>query len=100
MNELSNGWRDEYETHPDYQAILTRMEKPWWKRPLTLATGSIAVLAAVFFLGVWLGGSDDGSGSSSPAPFDAGAVGEHGTEQPAKQPACRTDPRSEEPDAE
>ncbi|MFI7298126.1 hypothetical protein [Streptomyces sp. NPDC050121] len=66
MDGTPNGWRDEYESHPEYQAILARLEKPWWKRPVALATGGSVAAAAVFFIGVWVGSSSDNSGPSSP----------------------------------
>ncbi|MCX4405608.1 hypothetical protein ACFV8Z_22520 [Streptomyces sp. NPDC059837] len=74
MNEARDGWRDEYEGHPEYQAILARLENPWWKRPVTLATGGVVALAASFFIGVWVGSSGDDSGSSLPASWVQGQV--------------------------
>ncbi|MDX2934919.1 hypothetical protein [Streptomyces ipomoeae] len=65
MNGAQSGWRDEYESHPEYQAILARLETPWWKRPVALTTGGVVAVAAVFFLGVWVGSSGDTSGPSS-----------------------------------
>lgn len=56
-------WRDEYENDPEYQAILARMETPWWKRPAALWGGVVAVAVASFFLGGAVLGSDGGAAS-------------------------------------
>ncbi|MES4891421.1 hypothetical protein [Streptomyces sp. NPDC096012] len=60
--ESPDGWRDEYEADPEYQAILARMENPWWKRPVALAGGVVVIVVASFFLGFSSGG---GGGSDS-----------------------------------
>jgi hypothetical protein len=62
-------WRDEYESDPEYQKILARLEKPWWKRPVTILGGVGAVVGASFFLGGALMGSGGSSGTSSPDPW-------------------------------
>jgi hypothetical protein len=67
-------WRDEYDSDPEYQRILAAMERPWWKRPVTLVTGVAAVAVASFFLGGAVLGSDGGSGASSPDPSVQGQV--------------------------
>ncbi|WP_234425721.1 hypothetical protein [Streptomyces kebangsaanensis] len=64
-----NGWRDEYKNHPEYQRILAGLERPWWKRPVALWGGVVAVAVASFFLGGVVLGSDGGSGASSPDPW-------------------------------
>ncbi|MGW5198624.1 hypothetical protein [Streptomyces spiralis] len=66
---LPNGWRNEYENHPEYQAILARMEKPWWKRPAAMVGGVVAVAVASFCLGV---ASVDSGGSDQMAPAEKG----------------------------
>lgn len=68
MNEVPSGWQDEYERHPEYQAILARLETPWWRRPVTLMIAGAIAVAAVFSLGVWVGRSSDGSDTTSPTP--------------------------------
>lgn len=76
MNEAPVGWRDEYEGHLEYQAILARLENPWWRRPVTLVTGGVVAVAASFFIGVWVGSSGDSSGPSSPDPWVQGQTDE------------------------
>jgi hypothetical protein len=61
-------WRDEYESDPEYQRILARMETPWWTRPVAMLGGVIAIAVASFFLGGAVLGSDGGSGTSAPDP--------------------------------
>lgn len=56
MNRVRYRWRDEYEGDPEYQRILARMETPWWKRPMVLIGGVVAVVVASFSGGS--GGSD------------------------------------------
>ncbi|MGV9249469.1 hypothetical protein [Streptomyces sp. NPDC003710] len=56
-----DGWRNEYQADPEYQAILARMENPWWKRPVALVGGVVLIAAASFFLGF----SSGGGGSDS-----------------------------------
>ncbi|MGW5464179.1 hypothetical protein [Streptomyces sp. NPDC003996] len=74
LTDLPKGWRDEYEHHPEYQRILAHMEKPWWKRPITLWCGVVVVAVASFFLGGALLGSDGGAASSSTEPWGRGQV--------------------------
>ncbi|MDF3300139.1 hypothetical protein [Streptomyces tropicalis] len=69
-----NGWRGEYENHPEYQRILVGMERPWWKRPAALWGGVVAVAVASFFLGGALMGSGSSSDPASPAPWVQGQV--------------------------
>lgn len=75
MNRVRYRWRDEYEGDPEYQRILEAMERPWWKRPVTIVGGVVAVAVASFFLGGALMGSDGGSGASSPDPWVQGQTG-------------------------
>ncbi|MEU0602195.1 hypothetical protein ABZ484_28745 [Streptomyces sp. NPDC006393] len=84
-----NGWRDEYEYHPEYQRILARMEKLWWQRPITLWCGVVAVAAASFFLGGALLGSDGDATSSSTDPWVQGQVDDQSQngQQQNNQPA-------------
>ncbi|MFE0451611.1 hypothetical protein ACFW2D_10020 [Streptomyces sp. NPDC058914] len=56
--EVPDGWRDEYENDPEYQRILAGMERPWWKRPVTLVGACVAVVAAVFSVSAGFGGDD------------------------------------------
>ncbi|MFD5521548.1 hypothetical protein [Streptomyces sp. NPDC127066] len=65
MEQASDGWRDEYETHPEYRAILDRMAMPWWQRPVVLLGTAIALVVASFCLGITIG--DSGSDSLTPA---------------------------------
>ncbi|MFI1419929.1 hypothetical protein ACH4VX_18415 [Streptomyces sp. NPDC020731] len=65
----SAGWRDEFEDHPEYQRILTAVEKPWWKQPAALWGGVVAVAVGSFFLGGAVLGSDGSSAPSSPSPW-------------------------------
>jgi hypothetical protein len=44
------------------------METPWWKRPVAMLGGVIAIAVASFFLGGAVLGSDGGSGTSAPDP--------------------------------
>ncbi|MGW4568758.1 hypothetical protein ACWEN3_42595 [Streptomyces sp. NPDC004561] len=74
VEQAPDGWRNEYETRPEYKAILSRMETPWWKRPLALWGGVVGVAAASFFLGGAVLGSDGGSGTSSPDPWIQGQL--------------------------
>ncbi|WP_317441109.1 hypothetical protein [Streptomyces collinus] len=60
-----DGWRDEHENDPEYQRILARVERPWWKRPIALWGGVVAVAVGSFFLGGAVLGSGDSSGASS-----------------------------------
>lgn len=60
-----DGWRDEYENDPEYQRILAGVERPWWKRPVALWGGVVAVAVGSFFLGGAVLGSGDNSGSPS-----------------------------------
>ncbi|MER7309955.1 hypothetical protein E5082_29945 [Streptomyces griseoluteus] len=60
-----DGWRDEYENDPEYQRILARAEMPWWKRPVALWGGVVAVAVGSFFLGGAVLGSGDSSGTPS-----------------------------------
>ncbi|MFF9085374.1 hypothetical protein ACF1BE_02910 [Streptomyces sp. NPDC014991] len=87
--EPADGWRDEYEADPQYQAILARVETPWWKRPVVLAGGVVAVAVASFFLGGAVLGSDGGSGASSPDPWVQGQVDDESrnNQQQDDQPA-------------
>ncbi|MGW4047456.1 hypothetical protein [Streptomyces sp. NPDC004721] len=79
-----NGWRDEYENHPEYQRILAGLEKPWWKRPVALWGGVVAVAVASFFLGGVVLGSNGGSDASSPDPWVQGQVDDQSqSNQPA-----------------
>ncbi|MGW7255015.1 hypothetical protein [Streptomyces sp. NPDC054834] len=71
--DSSNGWRDEYEHHPEYRRILTGLERPWWKRPVVLAGGVVAIAVTSFFLGGAVLGSGD-SDSSSPDPWVQGQI--------------------------
>ncbi|MFF7975030.1 hypothetical protein [Streptomyces sp. NPDC007905] len=82
-----DGWRDEYD--PEYQAILAGMETPWWKRPVVLAGGVVAIAVASFFLGGAVLGSDGGSGASSPDPWVQGQVDDQSqnNQQQNNQPA-------------
>ncbi|MFE5191438.1 hypothetical protein [Streptomyces sp. NPDC056628] len=64
-----DGWRDEHENDPEYQRVLARVERPWWKRPIALWGGVAAVAVGSFFLGGAVLGSDGGSGASSPDPW-------------------------------
>ncbi|MEU6181177.1 hypothetical protein [Streptomyces coeruleorubidus] len=66
MKRVRYRWRDEYESDPEYQRILARMETPWWKRPVVMTGGVVAIAVASFFLGGAVLGSDGGSGPSSP----------------------------------
>ncbi|MEV6840552.1 hypothetical protein AB0N17_39765 [Streptomyces sp. NPDC051133] len=84
--DTPDGWRDEYD--PEYQAILTRMETPWWKRPVALWGGVAAVAVASFFLGGAVLGSDGSSGTSSPDPWVQGQVDQsQNDQQQNNQPA-------------
>ncbi|MFI2640303.1 hypothetical protein [Streptomyces sp. NPDC018610] len=69
--DSQNDWRDEYENDPEYQAILSRMETPWWRRPAALWGGVVAVAVGSFFLGGAVIGSD-GSSGASPDPWVQG----------------------------
>ncbi|MEU6093379.1 hypothetical protein [Streptomyces sp. NPDC047079] len=74
MEHERNGWRDEYEGHPEYRRILAAMERPWWKRPVVMAGGVVALALASFFLGGAVLGSDGGTGTSSPDPWVQGPL--------------------------
>ncbi|MFJ4536693.1 hypothetical protein ACIP39_12110 [Streptomyces tibetensis] len=76
MKRVRYKWRDEYDSDPEYQRILAAMERPWWKRPVTLVTGAAALAAASFLLGGAVLGSDGGSGTTSPGPSVQGQVGD------------------------
>ncbi|WP_392967453.1 hypothetical protein [Streptomyces sp. LN245] len=65
MDQAPDGWRDEYETHPEYRAILARMAMPWWQRPVVLLGTAIALVVASFCLGITIG--DSGADSLTPA---------------------------------
>ncbi|MGW5434102.1 hypothetical protein ACWET9_44330 [Streptomyces sp. NPDC004059] len=65
MGQAPYNWRDEWESDRQYQKILARMETPWWKRPVALWGGIVAVAVASFFLGGAVLGSDGGLGASS-----------------------------------
>ncbi|GHD95775.1 hypothetical protein [Streptomyces naganishii] len=69
---VPHGWRDEWESDPEYRKILARMEMPRWKRPVVLWSGVVAVAVASFFLGGAVLGSGGGSGTSSPDPWVQG----------------------------
>ncbi|BCL20673.1 hypothetical protein ACPCBX_31835 [Streptomyces tuirus] len=69
-----DGWRDEYERDPQYQRILAAMEKSWWKRPVVLWAGVVALAVSSFFLGGAVLGSDDNSEPSSPSPWVQGQL--------------------------
>ncbi|MET7761720.1 hypothetical protein ABZS71_06650 [Streptomyces sp. NPDC005393] len=69
-----NGWRDEYQNHPEYQRILAGVERPWWKRPVALWGGVVAVAVGSFYLGGAVLGSGDSSGTSSPDPWVQGQL--------------------------
>ncbi|MFF3927797.1 hypothetical protein [Streptomyces hirsutus] len=83
------GWRDEYEVDPQYQRILAAMESPWWKRPLALWSGVVAVAVGSFFLGGAVLGSGDSSAPSSPSPWVKDQMDDQseGNEQQNDQPA-------------
>lgn len=83
------GWRDEYESDPEYQRILAGMGNPWWRRPLALWGGVVAIAVGSFFLGGAVLGSDGGSGSSSPDPWVQGQIDDQSGNgrQPNDQPA-------------
>ncbi|MFF0794879.1 hypothetical protein [Streptomyces spiralis] len=68
------------------------MEKPWWKRPVTLWGGVVAVAAASFFLGGALLGSDGDATSSSTDPWVQGQVDDQSQngQQQNNQPAGLT----------
>ncbi|WP_435220633.1 hypothetical protein [Streptomyces sp. Tue6028] len=89
MNQAPNGWRDEYEGDPEYRRILAGMERPWWKRPVTIWGGVVAVAVASFFLGGALMGSDDSPDPSSPDPWLQGQVEDQSqnNQQQNNQPA-------------
>ncbi|CAM5332346.1 hypothetical protein [Streptomyces aurantiogriseus] len=75
--ERPDGWRDEYEDDPEYQRILARMETPWWKRPLALWGGVVAIAVASFFLGFSSGnsgGSDNNLTAAEKGKSDAQAI--------------------------
>ncbi|MFH8605555.1 hypothetical protein ACH4B8_38360 [Streptomyces flaveolus] len=78
------GWRDEYEADPEYQRILAAMESPWWKRPLVLWGGVVAVAVGSFFLGGFVLGGDENSAPSSPSPW---VQDQTGVQQQNGQPA-------------
>lgn len=65
MKRVRYQWRDEYDSDPEYQRILAAMERPWWKRPVALWGGVVAVAVASFFLGGAVLGSDSSSGAPS-----------------------------------
>jgi hypothetical protein len=77
-------WRDEYESDPEYQRILARMQTPWWKRPVTIVGGVLAVAVASFFLGGAVLGSDRDSETSSP---DSWVQDQTNDQQQNNQPA-------------
>ncbi|GAX55793.1 hypothetical protein SO3561_07355 [Streptomyces olivochromogenes] len=72
VNRVRYRWRDEYEGDPEYQRILAAVERPWWKRPVTIIGGVVAVTVASFLLGGALMGSGGSSGTSSPDPWVQG----------------------------
>ncbi|MCT9006857.1 hypothetical protein ACWGKW_40315 [Streptomyces sp. NPDC054766] len=74
MEDTPNALPEDYESDPEYLAIMARLEKPWWRRSAVLVTGGIAIVAAVFFAGVWVGSSDGSSGTSSPDPWVQGQL--------------------------
>ncbi|GGQ85651.1 hypothetical protein [Streptomyces flaveolus] len=78
------GWRDEYEADPEYQRILAAMESPWWKRPLVLWGGMVAVAVGSFFLGGIVLGADEKPAPSSPSPW---VQDQAGNQQQNGQPA-------------
>ncbi|KPI05063.1 hypothetical protein OK006_6822 [Actinobacteria bacterium OK006] len=82
MKRVRYRWRDEYESDPEYQKILARLEKPWWKRPVTIVGSVAAVAVASFSLGGALMGSGGSSGTSSPDPWQQGQTQNN---QPAGQ---------------
>ncbi|MET9510769.1 hypothetical protein ABZX62_20305 [Streptomyces flavidovirens] len=59
---------DDYESDPEYLAILARLERPWWKRPVGVVTITVALSAAAFFIGASLGASGDNSDAPSRPP--------------------------------
>ncbi|MFD4627549.1 hypothetical protein [Streptomyces sp. NPDC058475] len=61
------------------------MERPWWKRPVTIVGGVVAVAVSSFFLGGALMGSGGSSGTSSPDPWVQGQTdGQSQNNQPAE----------------
>ncbi len=80
MEDAPQGWREEFETHPEYQRILARLEKPWWNQPVTWVLGGAVALTAAFLMGGWLLGSDDSTDTPSQAPATQSQTG---NDQPA-----------------
>ncbi|MGY1583824.1 hypothetical protein [Streptomyces sp. MN13] len=74
--EVPDGWRDEYENDPEYQRILAAMEKPWWKRPVVLWAGVVALAVGSFFLGFSSGnsGGSDNLTAAEKGKSDAQAI--------------------------
>ena len=84
VNRVRYRWRDEYEGDPEYQRILAAMEQPWWKRPVTIVGGVVALTVVSFFLGGALMGSGNSSGTSSQDPWVQGQTdGQSQNSQPA-----------------
>jgi negative regulator of sigma E activity len=61
-------WRDEYESDPEYQRILARLELPWWKRPVVQV--AVVASAAAFVVGALIGSAQDSTDSPSPSSSD------------------------------
>ncbi|MFF3448299.1 hypothetical protein ACFYXJ_14335 [Streptomyces sp. NPDC002667] len=74
MEDTSYVLPEDHESDPEYQAILARLEKPWWQRPALLVSGGLAAVVLAFLAGFWVGGSDSGSRTSSPDPWVQGQL--------------------------
>ncbi|CAM5701033.1 hypothetical protein [Streptomyces afghaniensis 772] [Streptomyces afghaniensis] len=68
MKRVRYRWRDEYESDPEYQRILARLELPWWKRPV--AQVAVVASAAAFVVGALIGSAQDSTDSPSPSSSD------------------------------
>ncbi|PPS71991.1 hypothetical protein BV882_20220 [Streptomyces sp. 46] len=66
MKRVRYRWRDEYESDPEYQRILARLELPWWKRPVVQV--AVVASAAAFVVGALIGNAHEDTDTPSSSP--------------------------------
>lgn len=64
---------EDYESDPEYQAILAKLERPWWQSTAAMVVGGaiagiLVGAAAMSVIGPFGGASEDSSGSPSQSP--------------------------------